>query len=188
MLDHFVSQPFNLHLLSKLPSDFHLSAPYTRPLSGTLESCYPLLPYGMAISKGSPPDTTEGSVTKKPRTVFSPKQLLYLEEEFLKNQFPNMEHRKKIAKHLDLTQQHIQVRVYSPQLGLNSSVDCTHASFIHQYACIFVISISLLFGGSVSVHMHTSSFAFPSLFEYGSHPTQFITSKVLLICHQSTIH
>lgn len=51
----------------------------------------------------------EGGIAKKPRTVFTPKQLLHLEEEFLKNQFPNMEQRKRIAKELDLTQQHIQV-------------------------------------------------------------------------------
>ena len=51
----------------------------------------------------------DGGVVKKPRTVFTPKQLLHLEEEFLKNQFPNMDQRKQIAKDLDLTQQHIQV-------------------------------------------------------------------------------
>ena len=92
-----------LHHSQKFPlADFHLSGPYTRPI----------LPYGMAITKGSSPDAPEGGVVKKPRTVFTPKQLLYLEEEFLKNQFPNMEQRRNIAKALDLTQQHIQVHNY----------------------------------------------------------------------------
>ena len=90
-------------------SDFLLSGPYSRPLSGPLDSCYPLLPYGMAIAKGSSLEAPESSSVKKPRTVFTPKQLLHLEEEFLKNQFPNMEQRRQIAKALDLTQQHIQV-------------------------------------------------------------------------------
>ena len=99
-----------LHNSQKLPlADLHLSGPYTRSLSGALESCYPLLPYGMAIAKGSSPDAPEGGVVKKPRTVFTPKQLLHLEEEFLKNQFPNVEQTKKIAKALDLTQQCIKV-------------------------------------------------------------------------------
>ena len=65
----------------------------------------------MAIAKGSSFDSDNGSAIKKPRTVFTPKQLLHLEEEFVKNQFPNMEQRKQIAKDLDLTQQHIQVGV-----------------------------------------------------------------------------
>ncbi|CAI8041317.1 Homeobox protein goosecoid-2, partial [Geodia barretti] len=68
-------------------------------------------PYTMAIAKGSSFEGGEGAAasSKKPRTIFTPKQLLYLEEEFAKNQFPNMETRKKMAKTLDLTQQHIQV-------------------------------------------------------------------------------
>ena len=69
----------------------------------------------MAIAKGSGLDA-EGGVAKKPRTVFTPKQLLHLEEEFVKTQFPNMEQRRKIAKDLDLTQQHIQV--YTRMLGI----------------------------------------------------------------------
>ena len=86
----------------------------------------------MASAKGSTSSYDgEIGVSKKPRTVFSPKQLLYLEEEFLKNQFPNMEQRKKIAKTLDLTQQHIQVCLWL----------CVFV-FWHAYVpvCLFVCS------------------------------------------------
>ena len=49
------------------------------------------------------------STLKKSRTQFSPKQLLYLEERFIKNHFPSSKERSKIAKKLELTPQHIQV-------------------------------------------------------------------------------
>ena len=104
---------FFLHSLLKkvlyihtLP-DIFLPGSYTRQIDPT--TYHPLhYPYNMAIAKGSSFEA-EGGAIKKPRTVFAPKQLLHLEEEFVKNQFPNMEQRKQIAKDLDLTQQHIQV-------------------------------------------------------------------------------
>lgn len=46
---------------------------------------------------------------KKSRTQFTPKQLFYLEEKFLENQFPNFKERVAISKELDLTQHHVQV-------------------------------------------------------------------------------
>ena len=98
-------------------AEFLLPGAYPRQLIGHLDvSGYPVdYPYGMAIAKGSSLDA-EGGVAKKPRTVFTPKQLLHLEEQFVKTQFPNMEQRRKIAKDLDLTQQHIQV--YTRTLGM----------------------------------------------------------------------
>ena len=96
-----------MYLCNSVLTDIFLPGAYPRPLDPT---AYPLpYPYNMAIAKGSSFDSESGSALKKPRTVFSPKQLLHLEEEFVKNQFPNMEQRKQIAKDLDLTQQHIQV-------------------------------------------------------------------------------
>ena len=46
---------------------------------------------------------------KKSRTQFTPRQLYYLEEKFLTNQFPTSKEREIISKELDLTQHHIQV-------------------------------------------------------------------------------
>ena len=46
---------------------------------------------------------------KKSRTQFTPRQLFYLEEKFLENQFPSSKEREAISKELDLTQHHIQV-------------------------------------------------------------------------------
>ena len=86
----------------------------------------------MAIAKGSRSFDGEGGVAKKPRTVFTPRQLLHLEEEFVKNQFPNMEQRKKIAKTLDLTQQHIQVCV------------CVLVH-VRVYVCVLCISLASFF-------------------------------------------
>ena len=93
-------------------ADIFLPGAYPRQLeSPTSYHQHIHYPYTMAIAKGSRSFDGEGGVAKKPRTVFTPRQLLHLEEEFVKNQFPNMEQRKKIAKTLDLTQQHIQVCV-----------------------------------------------------------------------------
>ena len=89
--------------------DIFLSGAYTRPLDPFIYHSLHYPYYKMANSKGSSFES-DSSVLKKPRTVFTPKQLLHLEEEFVKNPFPNMEQRKLIAKDLDLTQQHIQVK------------------------------------------------------------------------------
>ncbi|XP_019864471.1 PREDICTED: homeobox protein ceh-8-like isoform X2 [Amphimedon queenslandica] len=69
-----------------------------------------------STSEESPGPSSCGSVTrkdilspKKTRTQFSPKQLVYLEECFLKNRFPSAKERESIAEELDLTTQHIQV-------------------------------------------------------------------------------
>ena len=53
----------------------------------------------------------EGSELKRAvrRTVFTPQQLYYLEEKFVENQFPDADQRERIASHLNLTLQHIQV-------------------------------------------------------------------------------
>lgn len=82
----------------------------------------------MAAAKGNGLDS-EGGTVKKPRTVFTPKQLLHLEEEFVKNQFPSMEQRKQIAKDLDLTQQHIQV-------SLNFELELQQIYALHS-SCIY---------------------------------------------------
>ena len=59
----------------------------------------------------------ESSELKKAarRTVFTPQQLYYLEERFVENQFPDADQREKIATHLNLTSQHIQVKLLLPQ-------------------------------------------------------------------------
>ena len=44
------------------------------------------------------------------RTVFTPKQLYYLEEKFVENQFPDVDQRESIASHVGLTVHHVQVR------------------------------------------------------------------------------
>lgn len=91
----------------------------------------------MAVAKGSGLDS-EGGVVKKPRTVFTPKQLLHLEEEFAKNQFPSMEQRKQIAKDLDLTQQHIQVSLSSSfNNHVLSILSCTYEKIFLLYTYIF---------------------------------------------------
>ena len=51
------------------------------------------------------------------RTVFTPQQLYYLEERFLENQFPDADQRELIATHLNLTSQHIQVKIFSTNTG-----------------------------------------------------------------------
>lgn len=111
-------------------TDLYLSGAYPRPLD---PSAYPLhYPYNMAAAaKGNGLDSEGGSV-KKPRTVFTPKQLLHLEEEFVKNQFPSMEQRKQIAKDLDLTQQHIQVRT-STNLCSAQFLVYTYKSIVFVY-------------------------------------------------------
>ena len=44
------------------------------------------------------------------RTTFTPRQLYYLEEKFVENQFPDADQRERIASHIDLTTHHIQVK------------------------------------------------------------------------------
>ena len=53
----------------------------------------------------------DGCETKKAsrRTIFTPKQLYYLEEKFLENHFPDADQREAIASHVGLTTQHVQV-------------------------------------------------------------------------------
>ena len=119
-------------------ADIFLPGAYPRSLEPATAYQHLHYPYNMAIAKGSSFEG-EGSVTKKPRTVFTPKQLLYLEEEFSGNQFPNMEQRKKIAKTLDLTQQHIQVCV-SPLCMLHLSAFlsfplCFSFSMVRHFSC-----------------------------------------------------
>lgn len=47
--------------------------------------------------------------SKKSRTQFTPQQMLYLEEQYSKCAFPKQGEREKIAKHLSLSQQVVQV-------------------------------------------------------------------------------
>lgn len=46
---------------------------------------------------------------KKSRTQFTPQQMLYLEEKYSECAFPKLEEREKMAKHLNLSQQVVQV-------------------------------------------------------------------------------
>ena len=54
-------------------------------------------------------DGLGGSTCKKPRTQFTPKQLIYLEDRFAHNMLPTIKDREDMARELDLTQMHIQV-------------------------------------------------------------------------------
>lgn len=59
-------------------------------------------------------EMAEATGAKKSRTQFTPQQMLYLEEKYAECAFPKLEEREKIAEHLNLSQQVIQVR-YSSQ-------------------------------------------------------------------------
>ncbi len=46
---------------------------------------------------------------KKPRTIYAPQQVCYLEEKFAEQDFPNRTQRKMFAEHLHLSENHVQV-------------------------------------------------------------------------------
>lgn len=46
---------------------------------------------------------------KKPRTIYTPQQICYLEEQFTKEEFPNKGKRKVIADYLNISEHHVQV-------------------------------------------------------------------------------
>ena len=68
----------------------------------------------------------ESSELKKAarRTVFTPQQLYYLEERFVENQFPDADQRERIATHLNLTSQHVQVEFNITMCGTITSIVC----------------------------------------------------------------
>ncbi len=46
---------------------------------------------------------------KKPRTIYAPQQVCYLEEKFAEQDFPNRTKRKMFAEYLHLSESHVQV-------------------------------------------------------------------------------
>lgn len=53
---------------------------------------------------------------KKPRTQYTPHQLLYLQERFLENHFPSIKAKENMAKELELKPYHVQVKPLAPRL------------------------------------------------------------------------
>ena len=60
-------------------------------------------------SSSSQGESSEPKKAATRRTIFTPQQLYYLEERFVQNQFPDADQRERIASHLNLTSQHVQV-------------------------------------------------------------------------------
>ena len=72
--------------------------------------CKVVMPKSSLSSSEEIGDSLDGNTCKKPRTQFTPKQLMYLEDKFAEERFPTLKDREDMAKELDLTQMHIQVR------------------------------------------------------------------------------
>ena len=77
-------------------------------------------------SSSSQGESSELKKAAARRTVFTPQQLYYLEERFVENQFPDADQRERIASHLNLTSQHIQVYYYSYKVIANNYNNVFH--------------------------------------------------------------
>ena len=76
--------------------------------------CKVVVPTSSPSSLEETGDSLDGSTCKKPRTQFTPKQLIYLEDRFAENDLPTFKDREDMARELNLTQMHLQVRCLVP--------------------------------------------------------------------------
>ena len=81
-----------------------------------LTHCDKMSSTSMDIEQNNDSDTcldspSDSVYVKTPKTVFTPKQLCYLEEMFYKKQFPDSKEKLQIAKHLNLTFRNVQVNI-----------------------------------------------------------------------------